>query len=1086
MGLECEILGPLRLRFDGREVRLPGGRQRTLLALLACNPNVTIPAERLIDALWGSALPANPTNPLQQAVFQFRRTLDGCGAVDVLVTTDGGYRFAVDAEHIDATRFESAVRTGEHALRAGDLDTAGAALSRGLALWRGDALQDVTADWAVAEAERLNELRLSATASLVDARLALGHHAECVGELTTLVAAHPLREQFRAQLMRALAGAGRQADALTVYAQGCDLLAEELGLDPSAVLRRAHEDVLHQRTDAVQGPPATESRGQQPAAYAAEPGGSVGALDRPPAAGAGSLPRPRTSFVGREEELGRLEQLLGTERILTVTGPGGAGKSRLALELGLRVAGADARRSVHLAELAPLAKPALLVRTVAAALRVHLDPDDEVVPSLLAGIAPEPRILLLDNAEHLLPHVAELVDQLVSGCPQVTVLVTSREPLGLTGEVVWPVPTLPVPPEGTTDLATARSAPAVQLFEARARAVTPGFELVAEEVETVVALVRALDGLPLAIELAAARTRILSLSDLAAQLHDRFRLLRDQRRGRAPRHRALEDTVEWSWDLLTEDERRAWMAAAVPRRPFCLDLLGPLLAATGADLDPLDAVEALCDRSLLTVQQREGTTSYRMLETLREFGAQQLADSGVEPAVRAAHAAAISERIAATDRNDPVTWSVDVAAQLSDELDARAALRWWASQEDRTSLQQLAGRLGWLWYATGRTHEGITWLDRALGPVDALDPAAADPKAITWAAMLRIKSATAASEGLRWARHAVAAADDPILRELARIAEVAHLWFAGDREGARIAAERGVGGQDGWLEGTWQLLCGQILAAEGQLAEAEAALERAGTHLEAHGAGWWSVVAAETLLPLQQLRGDADNVRRAGAHSLAVCQELAIPNPVVEVELRSCLAMVAATVGDDATADTHRVAATALVQRSGAGLAHAVHAAAEAYIRVRRSELAEARSALATAGRWHDRAGRFFGRPFVLWLSGHVALCDGDMAGARTSLRDAYELALRQGVGDERACALEGLAALCAAREETDRAALLLGAADALREQLGAPRPVLTLRDLEPQGHLLARVATTEGLAASRGRGAALDSPALRTLVRSL
>ncbi len=1104
MGLACGILGPLQLRFDGRDIRLPAGRQRLLVAFLASHPGTSLSIERLIDTLWGAAPPTNPTNALQQAVFKLRRTLEANGAVDVLVTTEGGYLLALRPEDVDAARFEAALGDGEQALTAGDPENARHTLAGGLALWRGDALQDVTGEWAVAEAERLEERRLSATGALIDARLALGEQTACVDELTTLVTAHPLRERFRAQLMRALAASGRQADALTVYATGRELLAEELGLDPSPVLQQAHEDVLRQRTTPVSSDPdpGTTTR---PGTAPPSPGAAGASRAR-----ATALPRPVSSFVGREEELDRLEQLLAAERLLTLTGPGGAGKSRLALELALRLTEGAAERSVHLASLAPLARPTLLVRTVAAALDVHLDPDDEVVDALRAGIHPAPAILVLDNAEHLLADVADLVEQLVTGCPQLTVLVTSREPLGLTGEVVWPVPTLPVPPEGTTDVTAARDAPAVRLFEERAQAVAPAFSLEAEDVGTVVALVRALDGLPLAIELAAARTRILSVPDLATQLQDRFRVLRDRRRGMPPRHRALEDTVEWSWDLLTEDERRAWMAAAVPRGGFDLELLGALLPAVGTDLDPLEAVDALNDRSLLTVDRDAGTTTYRMLETLREFGLRQLADSDVEVAVRHAHAAAVCTWLAATDRGDERDWDVDLAAQLEREPDIRAALRWSVGRDDRSLAQQLAGRLGWLWYATGRTQEGVAWCDRALGPVgpvdtvdtvdtadpgnpgtpvdtaNLVDPAATDPAALTWAAMLRVKAPAATRDGLRWAERAVAATgDDPVLSELARIAESAHRWFAGDRDGARRAALHGGAGQQGWLLGTWELLRGQVLAAEGELAAAEGALLRAGTQLRDHGAGWWSVVAAETLLPLLQLRGDGAGAREAGAHYLDVCEALPIPNPVVEVELRSCLAMIAATLGDDEVADDHLTASATVLARSGAGLAHAVHAAAQGYVRLRRSDLAAARDALETAARWHDRAGRFFGLPFVQWLKGHAALAGGDPRSALGVLQEAYDSAVRQGVGDERAGALEGVAVAAAAGGDMARAALLLGAAEAERAHLGAGDAVLTLRDLEPQASLLARVDAASETTVLRARGATLDEAGVSDAVHA-
>ena len=1077
--MDYGILGPLELHHDGARLRVPGGRQRELLALLIARARQAVPSSEIIDLLWRGDPPARAANALQQLVFQVRSRLAEADASTVLVTTAGGYRLEAADEAIDARRFERGADDGRRALADGDAEGAVRRLVDALALWRGEALEDVDAPWASAEARRLGERRLAAREALAEARLALGEHDAVIAELETLVAAHPLRERLRGQLMLALAGSGRQAEALQTYAEGRELLAAELGLDPSPLLEGIHADVLGQRV-------AVGWSGQPPGPMPADrtalrpPPSAVGAADqRPPGAPAG-LPAPVTRILGREAELERVVDLLAGERIVTLTGPGGAGKSRLALEVARESAVGTA--AAHLAELAPVAGEQALLATVGDALGLASSPDRASLEGVLVAVGDREVLLVLDNAEHVLTEVAALVAALARRCPAARVLVTSREPLGVSGEIVWPVPPLPVPSPAVEHRDAAEAYAAVRLLVERVRAVVPGYELTDAEVPTVVRLVRALDGLPLAIELAAARARALSLPDLARQLSDRFEVLRDERPGAASRHRTLEDAISWSWELLEEPQRRAWMAAAVPAGAFDATLLARLLDAAGGSLDPLAAVTALCDRSILTVAERERSTRYRMLESLREFGLQRLAEAGLEPTVRDAHAAEVEAAVTRVSDADDGRWQVDLPAQERLLPEVRSALTWRAARGDLRGMQRLAAALGWLWYLRGLPREGLRWLDAALGPVDEVDPGDVEPDAVLWQALLRTHEPGADDTAARWTAQAVAAAATATQRELARLCEVAQQWFAGDRRGAREAV-RGHPAAHGWVEGMWRLLEGEIELAAGELREAERHLRQAESILVEHGAAWGRLRVGASHVALLQLHGDVTRLRAAAERYLDGADREAAGNLQGEVEVHATLAMVAAARGEPSESARWLALARDRARGLAATIARALVAYAEGYVALEEGELCRARERLGDALALHDRDGRLFGRAFGLWGLGAAALREGGTAEAAGWHARAYATARAQAAGDEAACALEGLAAACASRGDAGTAARLLGAAARHRERIGAGAAILARAPAEEASAL---VDAALGPALARGqreRGAALDVHALDALV---
>jgi predicted ATPase/DNA-binding SARP family transcriptional activator len=1055
--VEYRILGPLQLVHGGQPVRTPTGRPRDLLALLALEAGRVVATDRLIDGLWGETLPANPDNALQQQVHQLRKALQTADGVGSVETVRGGYRLDAPADAVDAHRFERLVAAGRRELAAGDAEAAVTAFTAALALWRGEALAGTATPWARAAARRYEELRLAAWEDRVEAELALGRHASVVAELEDLVRAEPLRERLRGQLVLALAGTGRQADALRVYTEGRELLAEELGIDPSPQLQRIHADVLAQRVPMAQEAPA------------------VGPVPPPPSA----LPSPASSFVGREEELQRLGELVASERLVTVVGPGGAGKTRVAIEVARAAAGDVPDRPVHYVELAPLTEPTAVAATLADGIGVAGSKDVRVDDALRAALATGPALLVLDNCEHLLTGLSPLVHDLVARCPRLQVLATSREPLGIDGEVVWPLPTLGVPSAGAGTRADAERAPAVRLFLDRAREVAPDLDLGDQEVADVARIVRHLDGLPLAIELAAARMRVLSVEEIAARLHDRFRLLSGGRRSGPDRHRGLWDTLAWSWGLLDEAEQRAWMTAAVPVGPFPASLLGALLTAVDADLDALDAVTALCDRSLLTVHDRSGSPSrYRMLETLREFGAQRLAEAGLDAAARAAHAQAVEDAIAATDHTTTATWDVDLAAQRRWLPEARAALRWRAASGDRVGVQRLAAGLGWLWYLTALAPEGLRWLDAALGPIGAIDPDDVVPEAVFWVASLRVNEAPE-DQGLRWAQLATDLAPDPHRASLARAVAATHRAVAGDLAGAyaEIDAEPT---QVGWVEGYWRLLEGQLLALEGRATEAQPALATAERVLLDNGA-WFGIWTSATLAQLELLQADPHGVRRTADRALEVCAHNGAPE--LEVELRCLIAMVAAVEGEHPAADDQLSRATAIVERTGVAMSQALVAITRGYVLGRRGRTADARRSLEDGLARHDRAGQAIGRPFALWCLGNLAVDDGDPDAAVGFHGEAFREALHRGDADGVASALEGLAAVCVADGRAALAARLLGAAEGRRASMGAPAPLLSRDAAAAADAAVRQVLPAERLAAERAAGAAAEDDSLDALL---
>jgi predicted ATPase/DNA-binding SARP family transcriptional activator len=601
-GLELRVLGPVEVARGGRAIAIGGPKPRLVLAMLAARRGSVVSTDRLCDELWPADAPADPAGVLQSIVSRLRRLLRPEAEI---VARPPGYVLEVGAERIDAGRFEFLCA---EAARANDPRAAIGSLGAALACWRGGAFTEFAdLDWARTEAVRLEELRVSANEDLLDARLATGEHAALVGELESLVAEYPLRERAWQLLIVALYRNGRTAEALRRASALRELLREELGLTPSPAFAELESQILNDDPTLLGAGTSPERR-------------SV----------ARRLPVETTALVGREDVVAQVIARVRRERLLTLTGPGGVGKTRLALRVATDLCD-EFTGEVYMVELASVRDPSSTVAAIATAVDVQQRQHLSIEETLMEYLRDRRALLVLDNCEHLLATIAPLVDRVLSWCPDVTILATSREVLGLPGEQLWRVGPLAILPLGS-DLTVLSDSPAVQLFVERARSANADFELGPGNADPVAEIVRRLDGLPLAIELAAARMRAMSPAALAQRLDRRFDLLDGAQTSMIERHRTLHDLVTWSHDLLDEDERRLFARLCVFVGSFGLDA-----AEAVCDVDNAAVLLAnLVDKSMVQLVNEE-QPRYRLLETLREFGADSLSHDERET-VRERHA----------------------------------------------------------------------------------------------------------------------------------------------------------------------------------------------------------------------------------------------------------------------------------------------------------------------------------------------------------------------------------------------------------------------------------------------------------------
>ncbi|MEO3811207.1 BTAD domain-containing putative transcriptional regulator [Sphaerisporangium sp. B11E5] len=671
------LLGPFEVRNpDGAMVEVPGIRLRALLAALALEPGRIVTRARLVDWIWGQRPPADEVNALQALVSRLRRVVpDG-----VVEADSGGYRLAVAPDAVDVSRFERLVgqaRAAEPATRADLLRSA-------LALWRGPAMADIAlrgSDAFDAAVTRLDDLHVAALGDRVDADIRLGRGSELVSELTELVATYPLREGFVAALMRALAEAGRGSEALTVYQRTRERLAEELGADPSAELSALHTALLR------------------------------GELGERAESRRTNLRAELTSFVGKDDEVRAVAGLAGKHRLVTLTGAGGSGKTRLATETA-RTMLAELPDGAWLVELASVRAGGELAQAALTTIGLRDQGllggarGGEPMDRLIAALRERAVLLILDNCEHVIEAAAAFADRLLGECRRLRILATSREPLGITGEVLWQVEPLALPAEGA-DPSEAGSSPAVRLLRDRADLVRKDIGSDAHTLAAMARICRSLDGMPLAIELAAARLRTMPIDQVARRLDDRFRLLTGGSRTALPRHKTLRAVVDWSWDLLTEAERGALRRLSVFSGGASLEAAERVCGdGTSAGEPVLDVLTALIEKSLL-LADGDGTPRYRMLDTIREYAAHRLAEAGETLPARRAHLAYFTELAETADPHLRRAGQLRWLSILETEHDnIGAALRGAIAEGWAEEAMRLVGAVGWYWFLSGHRAEG--------------------------------------------------------------------------------------------------------------------------------------------------------------------------------------------------------------------------------------------------------------------------------------------------------------------------------------------------------------------------------------------
>ncbi|MFF3762571.1 BTAD domain-containing putative transcriptional regulator [Streptomyces sp. NPDC001922] len=738
------ILGTTRAhRDDGSPVALGGVRLRALLTALARHPGRVRPGDALIAEIWDGDPPADATGALQALVGRLRRAL-GHEAVG---SAEGGYRLCAAPDDVDLHRFERLADEGSRALAGGDPARAAALLDDALALWNGPALTDLPG--AAAAAARAELRRLDARRARLAADLELGRADRALPELAALCAAHPLNEPLQALRIRALRDTGRRADALAAYEEVRRTIADRLGADPSPGLRSLHAELLSDRLhgDGEVRPPEGEPSDEAPEPSGERRPGPPAGPVRP-----GNMRARLTSFVGRESDLDILRGDLAAARLVTLLGPGGAGKTRLSQEAAEAVAD-HWPDGVWFAELAPVEDPQTVPETVlttlggretvlrgsAAELRAATDPSAaDPLPRLAEHCARRRMLLVLDNCEHVIGAAAELAEFLLVSCPDVTVLATSREPLGVPGELVRPVEPLPDPV-------------ALRLLADRGAAARPGFRT-EDDPEACAEICRRLDGLPLAVELAAARLRLLTPRQLADRLDDRFRLLTSGSRTVLPRQQTLRAVVDWSWDLLDDAERAVLRRLSVfaggcdlpAAEEVCgdgrpgpdhgssgqggraeeLSGLPTPVAPAAPSLDARDIAAllgSLVDKSLLVAEPSADGDGmrYRLLETVAEYAAARL-DEAAERAV-AEHRHLVHFRELARTA-DPLLRGPDQRRwleRLEQEHDnMRIALRRAIAARDEHEALCLVLSLGWFWQLRDHRTDARFWSAAAgeLGP----------------------------------------------------------------------------------------------------------------------------------------------------------------------------------------------------------------------------------------------------------------------------------------------------------------------------------------------------------------------------------
>ncbi|WP_410655835.1 BTAD domain-containing putative transcriptional regulator [Amycolatopsis sp. lyj-112] len=1018
--MRVTLLGPVGVESgDGTPVDIGGVRLRMLLARLALDPGRPVPAAALIDGLWGVEPPADASNALQSLVSRLRKVLR---ADDVTLDSGpGGYRLDVGREDVDVLRFERLAAEGRAELAAGRDSGAAEILAEALGLWRGDALADVLeAPFAQAPATRLEDLRLEAVEDRFEAEIRLGGHARVLPDLKEAAARNPLRERLAGLWIRALCAADRQPDALAVYEDVRAALADQLGVDPSADLRETHLAALR---------------------------GELG----PPPAAADHLPVRLTSFVGRDDELKLIAELLAGARLVTLVGPGGAGKTRLATEVATRHP-AHARGRVWFVPLAGVRDPGDLPGAVFAALELWdlglshggdpmRRPSDALARAVEALGAGE-SVLVLDNCEHLIDAAADLANTLLRRVPTLRMLATSREALAIDGETLCPLGPLSVP-EGTPTVSQAAEAGAIRLFVDRAMAVRPDFVLNESTVDDVAQICRRLDGMPLALELAAARLRSMTVAQISQRLDDRFRLLTSGSRTALPRQRTLRAVVEWSWDLLTDAERLLARRLSVFGAGAEVEAVESVCAGEGLPAeDVLYVLGSLVEKSIVDAMAGEGgEPRYRMLETIRAYAAERLDEAEErEQLTKAYHRyyAQLAERL------EPLLRTADQLTAIS-RYDAEhgnivTALRQAIDADDVEMAAHLFSGTFWYWMIKGDSDRAESFVNEILTFGERLEEDFAAAFRAIRAMMAMVPGVGSAEEGL--------ALIDQCVRTNAteRFAGLALglpmlAFFCQDRELALREVERVLAKPDPWTRAAGSWAQSFILADQGDVAGAERARDRAFEGFSAVGDRWGTAMAVGMKAGDISMTGDHETALSLYRQGLDLALELGSQDDVIQQRWR--MATEYARAGDLETAMREMREAERYAHDTGNDQLAVMVLVGKADVLCRAGRVDEAREVAARFRELMDKVPLpgMFGTEFGGLIDSEIALAAGDLEAAGRATALVVSSTADRGDMPDLGRAVEILGLIRFRQGRPGSAVRLLGTAKLLRGTLDVGEP---------------------------------------------
>jgi predicted ATPase/DNA-binding SARP family transcriptional activator len=997
--MRVRLFGELEAVAAGVPVPVRGAKQRALLALLALRPGQPVSADRLIDVLWGDGQAAHPANALQAQIGQLRRTL-GPAAI---LTTEAGYALDAGPEDVDVVRFEQLAAQGRHLFEEGETALASTTLSEALRLRRGEPLADFTyAGFFDAERTRLDELILVAIETRVEADLMLGRHGELVGELEALCRAHPLRERLWELLMLALYRAGRQAEALRAYTEARDRLVDELGIDPGPALRELEARIL----------------AQDPSLAAAGPAG-LAAVPVPASMTTGNLREPLSSFVGRSAELEELSEAVRSSRLVTLIGPGGVGKTRLAVEAAAALREGQ-RDGAWLVEFASVTEPDGVAPAVAGALGAAVaglagpPSPASTVELIVRFLAGRSLLVVFDNCEHVIGKAAALAETLAGTVPGLRLIATSREPLGIPGEVLVPVGPL------------ALSA-AAELFADRARAVRPGFTADERTRPVIDDICRRLDGLPLAVELAAARLRSLTLATLAERLNDRFRLLTGGARTALPRQQTLRAVVDWSYDLLFEDERRLFARLSVFAGGCNLDAAEAVCAddqvPTG---EVLDVLSRLVDKSLVAAPDAGRDARFVQLQTLWQYGRDRLDESGEVDAVCARHGAYYRQMAEEAHEGLRGATGPMWRERLTSDLgNLRAALDWFVARGDADAALSLASGMAWLWFINSDSAEGARWLGDALGVKGPRCPELAATAQVLHGYFVCgyfVGMALSPAAAVLECEEAVAALMTS--GDRARRAEALVLWatvlmraqeFERSLDALSQAHDLLEPAVHGWQLALHDLIVAWNLALMGRLDDAEPAARSSVERFDAQGEVWLPADSLSILALIAEARCDLDGASAAYEALLERCRAAAQRGYVLFSLLH--LAALRGRQGDDDAADgLYEEAIACSFNPSVSADAMVGQAAA-----VRRlGDLARARALLDAAGSYYRDLDLSAGQTAVLAGLVWWALGAGKADDAMVFAADASQVAATSGDPAVQLLAETAVAAVSALADPTN------------------------------------------------------------------